>query len=167
MSLDNIQLPAIVIHDLFKDSLIALNTEQAVSVSPTTATFTYLGNNQKSVVVIVNDEDAIYLSDNSLNFLLGILAACNLTMADIALINMAQNNGLAYTHITEKITAEKVILFGQGPSVLKLPLEFPHYQLQNYNGLVYLSAPDLVILSTDRAEKTKLWNCLKQLFSIG
>src|SRR4051812_2540038 len=60
MSLDNIQLPAIVIHDLFKDSLIALNTEQAVSVSPTTATFTYLGNNQKSVVVIVNDEDAIY-----------------------------------------------------------------------------------------------------------
>lgn len=167
MSLDNIQLPAIVIHDLFKDSLIALNTEQTVPVSPNAATFMYLGNNQKKIAIIVSDKEAIYLSEDSLNFLMGILTACSLTMADVSLINMAQNEGLSYTDITEKITVEKIILFGQGPSVIKLPLEFPNYQLQNYNSQVYLSAPGLVTLSTDRAEKAKLWACLKQLFSIS
>jgi hypothetical protein len=167
MSLDNIQLPAIVIHDLFKNSLIDLNTKQPVTVSSATATFAYLGNNQKKVIVIVNDDSAIYLSDISLNFLLGILAACHLTMADIALINMAQNKDLVYTQISEKINAEKIILFGLGPGALKLPLEFPHYQLQSYNNQVYLSAPDLGILNTDRAEKTKLWGCLKQLFLLS
>ncbi len=167
MSLDNIQLPAIVIHDLFKNSLIDLNTKQAVAVSRAASTFAYLGNNQKKVVVIVQDDSAIYLSDILLNFLLGILAACHLTMADIALINMAQNEHLTYTQISEKTGAEKVILFGFGPSALKLPLEFPYYQLQGYNDQVYLSAPGLAILNTDRAEKTKLWGCLKQLFSIN
>ena len=75
MSLDNIQLPAIVVHDLFKNSLIDLNMKQPVAASSTTAPFAFLGNNQKKVIVIVNDDSAIYLSDISLNFLLGILAA--------------------------------------------------------------------------------------------
>jgi hypothetical protein len=126
-----------------------------------------LGSNQKRVAIIVSDENAIYLGDDELNFLLGILAACNLTMADVALINLAKNPSLNYIEITEAVASEKLILFGQGAETVELPLQFPVYQLQNYNNQVYLCAPQLSVLMADKAEKAKLWACLKQLFSLG
>jgi hypothetical protein len=48
-----------------------------------------------------------------------------------------------------------------------LPLQFPAYQIQKFNNQVYLAAPALHLLAQDKAEKTKLWNCLKQVFSIA
>src|SRR5258708_4336630 len=128
MSLDNIQLPSIVIHDLFKNSLIDLNTAPAVSVSTTINTFTFLGNNEKKITVIVSDNEAIYLADAELNFLMGILAACKLTIADIALVNLVHHPTINYTNIAENINAETVLLFGHGPADLELPLQFPTYQ---------------------------------------
>ncbi len=49
---------------------------------------------------------------------------------------------------------------------IKLPLSFPDYQIQKYNNQLYLTTPPLSKLQNDKAEKTKLWNCLKQIFSI-
>jgi len=166
MSLDNIQLPAIVIYDLFKNSLVDLNTAPAVPASASEKGFSFLGNNEKKITVIVRDEEAIYLAEAELNFLVGILSACKLTMADIALVNLFQHTAVNYTNIAEKTGAERVLLFGYGPQDLELPLQFPNYQVQQYNGQVYLSAPDLTKIAADKAEKTKLWNSLKQFFSL-
>ena len=162
MSLDNIQLPPIVLQNLYRNALIDLKTGNAAS-----ATLTYLGNNQKRVAIIVDEHEAIYLPDEELNFLLGILTACKLSMADIALLNYHKNPAITYKDIAEQLHAEKIFLFGTTPAILELPLQFPHYQVQQYNDQVYLSSPNLKKLRDDKAEKTKLWNCLKQVFSIG
>lgn len=167
MSLDNIQLPAILVHDLFKDSLIDLNTSQPAPGQPAAQPcFSFLGNNKQKITVVVQDKEALYLADNLLAFLVGILTACKLTMADIALVNLSQYPGLDHTAISDHTGAEKLILFGEGPEAIGLPMAFPHYQLQQYNGQVYLCGPELAILQADKAEKTKLWNSLKQLFGL-
>jgi len=170
MSLDNIQLPAIVIYDLFKNSLVDLNTAPAVpavSAAGPEKKIAFLGNNEKNITVVVKDAEAIYLGDAELNFLIGILAACKLTMADVALINLVKHPSANYTNIAAQLNTEKILIFGDSSRNLELPLQFPDYQVQQYNNQVYLAAPDLKIISADKAEKTKLWNSLKQLFSLA
>jgi len=167
MSLDNIQLPAIVLQDLFKNSLVDIDTGIAKTPVEKTTGIAFLGNNQKQVTIIANDTTTIYLPDEELNFLMGILNACKLSMADVALVNIAKPGAVTYTKIQEELNAETILLFGVAPAELQLPLQFPHYQIQKFNNQVYLAAPSLTAIAADKAEKTKLWNCLKQIFSIG
>jgi hypothetical protein len=167
MSLDNIQLPAIVLYDLFKDSLVDLNTQQPDTAAGAATSLSFLGNNQKRVAIMVADEKAIYLPDEDLNFLMGILSACKLTMADVALLNIKKNDAFTYAELEQQLKTEIILLLGVVPAQLQLPLQFPSYQIQKFNNQVYLAAPALHLLAQDKAEKTKLWNCLKQVFSIG
>lgn len=167
MSLDDIVLPAQVVQELYRDVLVELTPPVAIpAASADDSALTYLGDNQKQVAVIVDDPESIYLQDEALNFLLGILTACKLSMADIALINSAKNPGMTYQELEQQLHAKKLILFGVAPAVLQLPLQFPHYQVQQYNNQVYLASPALRVLMNDRAEKTKLWVCLKQVFQL-
>jgi hypothetical protein len=168
MSLENIQLPAIVIQDLFKKSLIDLNTKEklAPTANPVQGDISFLGKNGRNIAILVFSPETLYLPDNELDFLMGILTACGLTMADIALINIAQKKEINYKTLENSLAAEKIFLFGPAPDVLKLPLSFPHYQVQKYNNQVYLAAPSLMQLQADKMEKSKLWSCLKQIFSL-
>ncbi len=164
MSLDNIQIPTSVIQDLFKDSLIDLNTEQTKLGNEPSKEASFLGQNNKGILLLVHSPNAAYLPDELLNFLLGILSACKLSMADVALINTAQPKKLDYQELTEKFQAEKIFLFGLPSSSIGLPLDFPTYQVQTYNHQVYLRAATLEELENNKEEKTKLWNCLKKIF---
>jgi len=166
MSLDKIQLPDTVLQSLYNRSLYDLTTGNDAADTSAMANISFLGDNLKKIAIIVKSDEAIYLPDDDLNFLLGIITACKLSMADVALINVEKNAGLSYTLITNQIKAEKIFLFGLQPQALGLPLQFPHYQLQQFNNQVYLSSVSLAVLQHDKAEKMKLWNCLKKIFSI-
>ena len=162
MSLDNIQLSPFVLGNLFNKSLYDLKPPAENTAS---GNISFLGDNKKRIAILVHSPQSIYLPDEELNFLLGILTACKLSMMDIALINVSKNQGLTYNDIATQAKAEKVFLFGINPESLKLPLQFPHYQLQHYNNQVYLSSEALDKLQADKQEKLKLWNSLKKVFS--
>ena len=166
MSLDNIQLPPTIIQTLYGRSLYDLGTESQADAAIEPGNIAFLGSNQKRIAILVNAAGAIYLPEEELNFLLGILTACKLSMADIALINVSKKTDLLYTHITEQLKAEKIFLFGLSAEALKLPLQFPQYQVQKFNNQVYLSSVSLTDLQTDKEEKLKLWACLKTIFSL-
>lgn len=166
MSLDNIQLSPTLIQSLYSKSLYDLRADISGLDAAETNSISFLGSNQKKIILLVNAARAIYLPDEELNFLLGILTACKLSMADIALVNIAKTPELDYVVITEQLKAEKIILFGLQAAALQLPLQFPHYQIQQYNNQLYLSAASLADLQKDKEEKMKLWNCLKNIFSL-
>lgn len=166
MSLNNIQLPAPVLQDLYKNTLIDSPAASTPKNNAPAGNIAFLGNNHQHITIVGNDASSIYLNDDDLKFLMGILAACKLSMGDVALVNRAKSTTLTYTAIEEELNAATILLFGVEPSALHLPLQFPHYQVQRFNNQVYLSAPDLHLIAADKAEKTKLWNCLKQIFSI-
>lgn len=167
MSLNNIQLSPALMESLYSKSLYDLKTSQStVPEDSQKSEINFLGSNGKKIVILVSSNEAIYLPDEELNFLLGILTACRLSMADIALINVSKNPKLIYTDLADKLKAEKIFLFGLKNEILELPLTFPQYQIQKYSNQVYLSAASLPDLQKDKAEKLKLWNCLKTIFGL-
>jgi hypothetical protein len=166
MSLDNIQLPDTILQGLYSKCLYDLESHKSVLSDIPASGISFLGNNQKRITILVNTDAAIYLPDDELNFLLGILTACKLTMADIALVNVAKNPDLVYPALSEQLKAEKVFLFGLTAATIELPLQFPHYQVQQFNNQVYLSSVSLSEMQANKEEKMKLWACLKKIFSI-
>lgn len=166
MSLDNIQLPSLVLEHLFSKSLYDLKPANTPKTNAGKGSIIFLGDGKKGVALIVNSPEFLYLAEEELNFLLGILSACRLTMADVALINKEKNDSLNYRDITQQLGAEKIILFGVDPEAIGLPLQFPHYQLQSFNNQVYVSSASLNELQRDKKEKLNLWNSLKKLFSL-
>jgi hypothetical protein len=165
MSIDTIQLPPVLLQELYKTSLVAYNDQSENTAAPEKA-INILGKNQKKIILIVDAAEAVFLPDDQFSFLTGILTACKLSVEDVAIINIQHNPEISYTLLTKELNAEKIFLFGVMPSKIDLPISFPHYQVQSYNKQVYLSVPSLTLLQNDKAEKTKLWLCLKQIFSI-
>ncbi len=181
MDLNKIELPAKVIADLYPDSLVATNavpvaksgdiTAETEKTAPlpaqtSTASWKSLGNNAKFILVVVKNEELIFLHDNELTFLTGILGACKLTMEDVALVNMNNHPEASGKDLVHFFKSRSVLLFDIMPSAFGLPVNFPQYQLQPFAGTTYLYAPSLSQLENDRVEKSKLWVCLKRLFNL-
>jgi hypothetical protein len=166
MSIDNIQLTPFLIQELFKKSLVESSGPEPAKNQEQISSFSILGHNRKKIIILVCNEDTLYLPDEQLNFLMGILSACSLTMEDVAIINTNKNKNINYKAIEQELTGERIILFGVTPAQISLPIEFPHYQIQRFNGQTYLAAAPLPEIQDNKGEKAKLWNCLKQIFSI-
>lgn len=166
MSLDNIQMPSILIQELYKRTLVSLDDSKTEPTVDNKLQWPILGKNKKKVLLLINQKATAFLSDPDLNFLLGILSACQLSMEDVALVNAAHAEKLAYENIMSLLSPSKIIFFGIEPYELSFPLQFPHYKVQPYNNQQYLSAPALSVLSADKEQKMLLWNCLKMMFAI-
>lgn len=166
MSLNNIQLSGITLQELYKKTLVEIKSHKADEKKVDATSLNILGKNLKKIVLVVRNKDTAFLTDEELNFLLGILSACKLNMDDVGILNLAKNKNTGYEMISKELNAEKIFLFGVDPGDINLPLAFPHYQAQQFKNQLYLSAPALSSLQNDKAEKTKLWNCLKKIFSI-
>jgi len=166
MSLDNIHLAGVTLQELYKKALVEVKSQKAEEKKTEAASLNILGKNLQKIVLVVNNTEAAFLTDEELNFLLGILSACKLNMDDVGILNLVKNKNTGYEMLAKELNAEKVFLFGVEPGDISLPLAFPHYQVQQFKNQQYLSAPALSALQHDKGEKTKLWNCLKKIFSI-
>ncbi|MEP7166023.1 MAG: hypothetical protein ABI741_15075 [Ferruginibacter sp.] len=166
MSLDNIQLPPFLVRELYKNSLVEIDEQQLIPASLEGNNVIFLGKNQKNILLIVAEENAVYLPDEDLNFLVEILGACKLSLSDTALINVLKNKEVNYRSLLEKFNPRVILFFGIEPVKLEFPLQFPHYQIQEYNKQTYLSVPSLNELAADIDKKKQLWACLRKLFSI-
>jgi len=165
MSLDNIQLSALLVEKLYSKALVDLNTVKAVPQKTAGPVFNWLGNNEKNILIVVNEPAAAYLPDSDLKLLVGILTACKLSMADVALLNFNNNTHADYSSLNAALNPSTIILFGIEPGHLDFPLHFPHFQLQPYNGQHYLCSPALAQLSADVSLKKQLWLSLQKHFT--
>lgn len=165
MSLEKITLPESLITTLYTAPLIALQNPKAGS-NPHPADIRYLGSNKKCITVLVKVADASYLSENDFSFLTGILTACKLNMADIAIVNLHPLLDTRYQTIQSVTHPDTVLMFGVLPEEIELPLNFPNFQVQPFNNTTYVCAPSLDRLATDTTLKGQLWACLKLVFRL-
>jgi hypothetical protein len=165
MSLNDLELPGHVIQSLFQHVLV--DSEKAGTPSVSTAKeMNFFGGYKQQVILLVNNPDAAFVSDQELSFLSGILNACKLTLEDIAILNIAKTPAINYKQITEKYKPRIIMMFGVEPAILGLPFVMPEFQRQSYNNQVYLSAPALPVLENNKDLKRKLWTALQQVFSL-
>jgi hypothetical protein len=176
MGINDIEFTPQVVADLYPDSLIGeAGKVQAAAIIPEEKSnadaendtgLKWLGNNEQRVLIVVNNPETTYLPDKQLTFLTGILTACRLSIADVAIVNMGKQTAFTYKDAASGLQSKNVILFGISPDAFGLPMSFPQYQLQAFTGVTYLAAPALPLLENDKAEKGKLWLSLKKMFGI-
>lgn len=169
MSLNDIHLSPGNVVDLYKNILIepvqSIARTETKQVQQNTTT-TFLGNNKKQVVLIVNYEDAVHIPDAQLNFLTSILTACKLNLDDIAIINFARSIEKNSKELFKVVPAKSVLLFGVKTESLSLPISFPLFQVQFFDNIHYLSSPALDEIEKDKSLKGQLWTSLKKLFNL-
>jgi hypothetical protein len=193
----NSKLPPAVLVSLYKDTLVlpekeiidvkkeaaaineaigkeAITTTSANEIvnelkASTPTPVKYLGDHLKKVMVIVNDPSAVHLNETDLGLLSSILNACKLTLADIALINVAQQP-LSLHEMLTTLPSQFVLAFELNSNALKIKLPTALYkpivlgeaQILFSNGLQTMQGADQIA----KLEKGKLWNALKLLFKL-
>ncbi len=164
------RLPDFVLAGLYNDVLVCADEPKQAAIEKVTAPEKlYLGSYNKQIIVLANDENNRYISDESLNFLSGILNACKLNLAHIALINF-KNTALHFQQLKTEMQPAFLLLFGISALQIELPFAMPHYQVQQYDQCKILTAPSLTELNqqtqTAKTEKAQLWKSLKKMFDL-
>mgnify|MGYP001598367340 FL=1 len=168
MDLNHIELNPDLVADLYSSHLI----QQNEAVAPTTpksskkSDWIYIGNNEKNVLLLVNYLNQKELTPQQLSFLNKMMKACKITLSDVALMNMSQNPDANYKILQEYFKSQIVLLFGIEPISFGLPLSFPHFQVQSFANCSFLFTPAIEELEKDDVLKSKLWVCLRRIFSI-
>ena len=169
MSLNQISLTPQLLADLYANSLIETHAKP-VPVDPiipvATSTINYLGDNQKRILIVVNHDQVAYLTDDELSFFTKVLNACDLSLADVAIVNWCNLEEKNYTTVIKELQSKKILLFNLTPIEFGLPLHFPPFQIQEFDKHTYLQAPSLASIEQDVATKKQLWTALKKLFAI-
>lgn len=183
MDINHIQLSPASLAGLYKNHLVESGDPSPVAgravpviapplvpevkaATPVLTSIKALGNNEKKVLVLVSHSTVVFLPDEELKFLTGILAACKLSIADVSIVNLYHSPGTGYKDLLTQFNSTRMLLFGLEPGAISLPLSFPDFQLQAFNGCTYHWSPDLGKMENDRTLKTQLWNNLKKLFNI-
>jgi hypothetical protein len=177
MSLNSIDFSKKNIADLYKSSLVELNKQCSDSgIKEKQVQLKFLGENKKHVLVVVNYADAVHIPDIQLGFLTNLLSACKLTLADTAVFNFHPYSGpdkpdddertKHFNNIISFFKPKTVLLFGIEPAYFGMPLLFPQFQIQSHNNSTFLFTPTLQEMEHDKSLKTKLWICLKKIFSL-
>jgi len=162
MSLNNINLNAQLIADLYPNTLIETSNS---NIQKNDTGVRYLGDNQKNITIFVKNKEVPFLNDTEFNFLTSILTACKLSIADVAIINLESNN-INPEELLIELNSKIVLLFDVAPTDINLPINFPHFQVQQFNKRTYLYAPAFTVIENDKAVKIKLWQSLKNIFNL-
>jgi hypothetical protein len=185
MDFKQLNLPGSLIANLFEDKLISSNAtpnnidinqsapkgepvETAAKEKSESSNYQwkFLGNNNKKVLILVNEPAAVFLKDEELSFLTRMLGACKLTLADTAIVNIHQEQERNYQQLISFFNCTAALLFNVSPADLDMPVDFPYYQLQNISGCTFLQSPPLAILEPNEKERGKLWLSLRKLFNV-
>ncbi len=180
-----IQLPDIVLAGLYKDSIV-LAEKNIVPPEKTAKQITntkikdeerekplikkwFLGDNKKNITILLKDASAVYINDQWLGTLSKLLAACKLNIGDVAIVNHLQESK-TFNDLKEPLQPQFVFLFDVTTHDIQLPFTIPHYQVQQYGGCTFMTAP-IVTLTNDntdpvKTEKRKLWEKLKLIFNV-
>jgi hypothetical protein len=181
MDLNHIDLPAVTLVDFYATSLVDPGgsvkrksilsedlplKEKEGKQEKNQASWITLGHNKKNIQIILLNKETLHLPDEELQFLTGILTACKLSIADVAILNLNNYPAITCKDVTTHFNSKIIFLFGVPPIAFGLPMDFPEFQPQTFDKTVFLFSPALKDLEADKILKSKLWVCLRRIFDL-
>lgn len=165
MSLEQLQLDPYLLAQMYHQPIIPEAGTAAPAAPKVLPKLKYLGENQKNILLLIQNESEAYLNEELFNLLTNILNACKLGMQDVALLNVAATPGLTLQDYHTALGFRHCIIFDIPPAGLGLP-EMAPYLPESHFGAMALYSGSLQQIATDKALKGRLWQGLKQLFGI-
>jgi hypothetical protein len=121
------------------------------------AIISYKGGNEKGILILVEDSTHEFLNENDLTYLLKILGAVKLSLADIALVNVHRSKNYA------ELDYEQVLIFTSNHS-FQLP-NSTKYTPSQLEGLQILLADPLDQIAASVELRKALWGSLKAIYA--
>lgn len=165
MSLEQLQLDPYLLAQMYDQPIIPEAAKVVPATEKVLPKVKYLGENQKNILLLIQNESEAYLNEELFNLLTNILNACKLGMQDVALTNAATYPGLTLADYKTAIPVRQCIIFAVTPGSIGLP-PMQTYQLETHEQLPVLYSDALQLIATDKNLKGRLWMGLKQLFGI-
>jgi hypothetical protein len=170
MGLNNIMLPPLLLAKLYKNVLV--EEEGRVSAKPAAgnpaeAPVSFLGKNQRNICLLVNYPSAAYLPEEQLNLLTTMLQACRLNLADVAIVNRSRSS-CTFTTLVNQFNCNILLVFGAEPILPGLE-PIPEFLPRLAGNTTVMMSPVLDQLDNSKEGKlmkSKLWLCLKQIFTV-
>lgn len=126
--------------------------------------FSFLGKNQKRILILVNDADNPVSTKEGTELLRNLVKAIGLTNNDFALVNYAPYDGAKFNDLQQFFKPELVLSFGVGHSQLDLSAQ-PLHQLSLLETTKLIFTHNLSVLHQDHQSKKVLWSALQQIKS--
>ena len=179
MALNDIQLNSALLKEMYAISLVEVRedktdteifTEASVPAASKTGSqkqWPMLGRIKKNILIVVRYPQHEYMPDDQLNFLVSVLGACKLSLDDVGIVNSSKVSSGYYKELMEKFSSTTTLLFGLTPQEFEMPVNFPEFQVQNFNNCTFLHAPVLEKLEADKILKSKLWVSLRKIFNLS
>ena len=171
MNFQDVKLPLSIIAEMYRSSLVQ---EASVPVTKKeeplahSSDIPFKGKNNQRIAVLVYTEKRLSDSSPETVFLLKILKACNLTIDDIAIIDL-KNIQNPFEKFIVEFTPLKVLLFSSTLDGSPIPAELG-FQVRKTENVDVVYAPDVKALLQETAEavvlKKKLWMVLKTFFNV-
>ena len=177
MGINHLQLSTNLIAFLYPESLVS-GTELGNHVKPALKTnavagkdpfYPFMGKNRSSICYLVDYPDIEFISDKQLIFLQKILAACKMTLDDIALINI-NRHPVEINSLKKQLNPRIIFLWGSPAPIAGVLQEFPDMVISTWENISVLPVLQTDLMSMDNPEgvalKRSLWICLKKLFNL-
>jgi len=122
--------------------------------------FTYLGENNKYFLILIDEPKHKNISSIHKETLLKIMSAKGMELRDLAIINLDQYPGATYTDLKEFFSFNKIALFGIDPQKIAL-------SPQSSNQIVKLDSAKIFCtysideMIRDNNKKREFWNVMK------
>lgn len=121
---------------------------------------TFYGNNEKKILILVNDPTNDFLNQKELDFLMSIIeSGLKLTKVDFALVNCHK---YPTQQILDEIEYNYLISFDEN----EISTQKSKYQIIDSDRKNLLFAEKLSVIGADREKKMLLWKALKSMFNI-
>lgn len=130
----------------------------------------FLGGNKQKVLLINRCESAEFLSEKENLFLLkgigkkGLLEAINLSLDDVAIINISKSTVKSFRLLAQKMDFSRMILFGISPKEINLNIETEKYKVCVVNDCKIVFADSMEMIIGNDSLKKELWLSLQAMF---
>ncbi len=124
--------------------------------------YKYIGDNNKSILILVNETDFDILNNADMLALNKLLSARKLEQKDVAILNIQKNAHLNFTHLKTFFGFNKLLLFGINPKDLEITGIVAN-QICTFEGIPTLGTWHLKIMQLDEKKKLTFWAEFKKL----
>lgn len=125
-----------------------------------TASFEYLGGNNRFFLLLVNEPNHPFLAPDQLETLTKILQAKGLQLDDVAVVNLAHYPQSNFNQLYSFFSFNKLCLFGIAPQAIALPSMASNEPLSHQNAKV-LATFTIAEMQQTQHKKVAFWNVMK------
>lgn len=145
---------------LLQETYVKTDVKQAQEAIQTN--FSYLGENNKYFLILVNDEKHAHLNKEHQETLLKIIQAKGLELRDIAILNLNSCPDVTFKTLKEFFAPARIVLFGIDPKTIGLPAASSNELLQTED-VKFLATYHFEEMKDDVNKKREFWNAFKSL----